>query len=173
MVGAWNGRGRRPLPIVERRAAQEAHSRVEPNATTGMSGVLGLAVVALHAGGKTLGELTDDDITACTEALAAAPSLTTTLRGHNTARLFGPAPRRLSAADLPPPAADRAPARRDHRADAHRRCPASRDPSGRTALSRAGRDNAATEHPDAAGGQPQTSSSRHKVTVGTHARVTW
>src|SRR5664280_1838047 len=34
-------------------------------------------------------ELTDDDITACTEALAAAPSLTTTVRGHNTARLFG------------------------------------------------------------------------------------
>ena len=51
--------------------------------------VAGLAVVALHAGGKTLEELTNDDITACTEALAAAPSLTTTVRGHNTARLFG------------------------------------------------------------------------------------
>jgi site-specific recombinase XerD len=51
--------------------------------------VAGLAVVCLHAGGKTLDELTDDDITACTEALAAAPSLTTTLRGHNTARVFG------------------------------------------------------------------------------------
>lgn len=51
--------------------------------------VVGLAVVALHAGGKSLDELTDDDITACTDALAAAPSLTRTLRGHNSARLFG------------------------------------------------------------------------------------
>jgi site-specific recombinase XerD len=51
--------------------------------------VVALAVVALHAGGKTLAELTDDDITACTDALAAAPSLTRTMRGHNTARVFG------------------------------------------------------------------------------------
>lgn len=51
--------------------------------------VTGLAVVALHAGGKSLEELTDDDITACTEAITAAPSLTATLRGHNTARVFG------------------------------------------------------------------------------------
>jgi site-specific recombinase XerD len=51
--------------------------------------VVGLAVVCLHAGGKTLDELTDDDITSCTTALAAAPSLSQTLRGHNTARAFG------------------------------------------------------------------------------------
>jgi len=36
-AGAWSGRGRCPLPRVERRAAQEAHSRVASNATTGVS----------------------------------------------------------------------------------------------------------------------------------------
>jgi site-specific recombinase XerD len=51
--------------------------------------VVGLAVVCLHAGAKTLDELTDDDISSCTAALAAAPSLSRTLRGHNTARVFG------------------------------------------------------------------------------------
>jgi hypothetical protein len=51
--------------------------------------VVGLAVVCLHAGAKTLDELTDDDINSCTAALAAAPSLSQTLRGHNTARVFG------------------------------------------------------------------------------------
>lgn len=51
--------------------------------------VTGLAVVCLNAGAKSLDELTDDDITACTQALAEAPSLTRTLRGHNTARVFG------------------------------------------------------------------------------------
>ena len=51
--------------------------------------VTGLAVVAQHAGGKILQDLTDDDITACTDAITAAPSLTATLRGHNTARVFG------------------------------------------------------------------------------------
>lgn len=45
--------------------------------------VTGLAVVALCAGGKTLAELTDDDLGACIEALTTAPSLTHTLRGHN------------------------------------------------------------------------------------------
>src|SRR5665647_3835363 len=38
-AGVSRGRGRCPLPIVERRAAQEAHSRVAPNATTGVSAV--------------------------------------------------------------------------------------------------------------------------------------
>jgi site-specific recombinase XerD len=51
--------------------------------------VTGLAVVCLNAGAKTLEEITDDDITACTRALAEAPSLTRTIRGHNTARVFG------------------------------------------------------------------------------------
>ena len=51
--------------------------------------VTGLAVVCLNAGAKSLDELTDDDITACIQALAEAPSLTATIRGHNTARLFG------------------------------------------------------------------------------------
>ena len=51
--------------------------------------VAGLAVVALHAGGKALAELTDDDFTTCVDALGAAPSLTRTMRGHNTARVFG------------------------------------------------------------------------------------
>jgi len=50
--------------------------------------VTGLAVVALCAGGKTLAELTDDDLGACIDALTTAPSLTHTLRGHNTARVF-------------------------------------------------------------------------------------
>jgi len=50
--------------------------------------VTGLAVVALCAGGKTLAELTDDDLAACIDALTTAPSLTHTLRGHNTARVF-------------------------------------------------------------------------------------
>ena len=50
--------------------------------------VAGLALVCLHAGGKGLGELTDSDITTCLDALAAAPSLTPSLRGHNTARVF-------------------------------------------------------------------------------------
>jgi len=51
--------------------------------------VAGLAIVCLHAGGKSLQELTDDDITSYTAALAAAPSLSRTLVGHNTARTFG------------------------------------------------------------------------------------
>ena len=51
--------------------------------------VAGLAIVCLHAGGKSLQELTDDDITSCTKALAEAPSLSRTLVGHNTARTFG------------------------------------------------------------------------------------
>jgi hypothetical protein len=51
--------------------------------------VVGLAVVCLHAGGKSLHELTDDDITSCVTALAAAPELSRTLVGHNTARVFG------------------------------------------------------------------------------------
>ncbi len=51
--------------------------------------VSGLAVVCLNAGARSLDELTDDDITACTRALAEAPTLTATIRGHNTARVFG------------------------------------------------------------------------------------
>lgn len=51
--------------------------------------VTGLAVVCLNAGAKSLDELTDDDITACTKELAESPSLTATIRGHNTARVFG------------------------------------------------------------------------------------
>lgn len=51
--------------------------------------VTGLAVVCLNAGATSLEELTDDDITGCLRALAEAPSLTRTLRGHNTARVFG------------------------------------------------------------------------------------
>ncbi len=51
--------------------------------------VTGLAVVCLNAGANSLDELTDDDITACLRALAEAPSLSATIRGHNTARVFG------------------------------------------------------------------------------------
>lgn len=50
--------------------------------------VTGLAVVCLNAGARSLDELTDDDITACTRVLAEAPSLTATILGHNTARVF-------------------------------------------------------------------------------------
>ena len=46
-------------------------------------------MVCLNAGANGLAELTDDDFTGCTEALAEAPSLTATIRGHNTARVFG------------------------------------------------------------------------------------
>lgn len=51
--------------------------------------VTGLAVVCLSAGAKSLDELTDDDIAACTRELVESPSLTPTIRGHNTARVFG------------------------------------------------------------------------------------
>ena len=51
--------------------------------------VTGLAVVCLNAGAKSLDQITDDDITACTTELAESPSLTATIRGHNTARVFG------------------------------------------------------------------------------------
>ncbi|WP_411285103.1 tyrosine-type recombinase/integrase [Lapillicoccus sp.] len=46
-------------------------------------------MVCLNAGAKSLDQLTDDDITACTKELAESPSLTATIRGHNTARVFG------------------------------------------------------------------------------------
>lgn len=46
-------------------------------------------MVCLNAGVKGLDELTDHDITGCITALGDAPSLTATIRGHNTARVFG------------------------------------------------------------------------------------
>lgn len=51
--------------------------------------VTGLAVVCLTTGANSLDELTDDHIADCIRALAKAPSLTATIRGHNTARVFG------------------------------------------------------------------------------------
>jgi hypothetical protein len=95
-----------------------------------------VAGLALHAGGKTLGELTDGDITASTEALAAAPSLTATLRGHNTARVFGlhhactswgsATPRRGWRAGPPPPSRSCAPRVSRNRRSVGSRCAISR-----------------------------------------------
>lgn len=115
--------------------------------------VVGLAVVCLHAGGKALEDLTDDDISTCTEAIAAAPSLTATLRGHNTARVFGlhHACYQLRICHRPPRIVRRPAATIEQLP--HRRGSATRDPSGRAALPRPGRDHTAPDHAHAARGQ--------------------
>lgn len=48
-----------------------------------------MVCLSAGAGANSLDELTDDDIASCVRALVEAPSLTATIRGHNTARVFG------------------------------------------------------------------------------------